>query len=119
MATRKKSKKKSIGSKKRSGRKSPAKPPARKQKTAKKLAERKTVPKKATKRKALAKPSTKKTQSGTGKKSQNQSLGTRSSAFSPETSGSQSGDLQGLSNLENVDSESVDELLEEGNAFEA
>jgi hypothetical protein len=31
----------------------------------------------------------------------------------------QSGDLQGLSNRERADSESVDELLEEGNAFEA
>src|SRR5258708_1229139 len=30
----------------------------------------------------------------------------------------QSGDLQGLSNIEAADSESVDELLEEGNAFE-
>lgn len=27
--------------------------------------------------------------------------------------------MQGLSNLESVDSESVDELVEEGNAFEA
>jgi hypothetical protein len=34
-------------------------------------------------------------------------------------SGGQSGDLQGLSSLEGADSESVDELLEEGNAFEA
>jgi hypothetical protein len=33
--------------------------------------------------------------------------------------GGQSGDLQGLSNVEEADSESVDELLEEGNAFEA
>jgi hypothetical protein len=33
--------------------------------------------------------------------------------------GGQSGDLQGLSNLEGADSESVGELLEEGNAFEA
>jgi hypothetical protein len=33
--------------------------------------------------------------------------------------GGQSGDLQGLSNIEEADSESVDELLEEGNAFEA
>jgi hypothetical protein len=32
---------------------------------------------------------------------------------------SQSGDLQGLSDVEGADSESVDELLEEGNAFEA
>jgi hypothetical protein len=39
--------------------------------------------------------------------------GTRSS------SGGQAGDLQGLSHRESVDSESVDELLEEGNAFEA
>jgi hypothetical protein len=35
------------------------------------------------------------------------------------TSGRQSGDLQGLSSFEGADSESVDELLEEGNAFEA
>jgi hypothetical protein len=34
-------------------------------------------------------------------------------------SGGQSGDLQGLSNREGADSESVDELIEEGNAFEA
>lgn len=34
-------------------------------------------------------------------------------------SGGQSGDLQGLSDLRSADSESVDELLEEGNAFEA
>jgi hypothetical protein len=44
-------------------------------------------------------------------------------AFSREglraRSGGQSGDLQGLSNREGADSESVDELLEEGNAFEA
>jgi hypothetical protein len=35
------------------------------------------------------------------------------------SSGRQSGDLQGLSKYERADSESVDELLEEGNAFEA
>ena len=34
-------------------------------------------------------------------------------------SAGQSGDLQGLSNVAGADSESVDELLEEGNAFEA
>jgi hypothetical protein len=34
-------------------------------------------------------------------------------------SGGQAGDLQGLSDVEGADSESVDELLEEGNAFEA
>ncbi len=35
------------------------------------------------------------------------------------SSGRQSGDLQGLSRAEEADSESVDELLEEGNPFEA
>ena len=34
-------------------------------------------------------------------------------------SGGQSGDLQGLSDVERADSESVGELLEEGNSFEA
>jgi len=34
-------------------------------------------------------------------------------------SGAQSGDLQGLRDIERADSESVDELLEEGNACEA
>jgi hypothetical protein len=34
-------------------------------------------------------------------------------------SAGQSGDLQGLSDVEGADSESVDELVEEGNAFEA
>ena len=34
-------------------------------------------------------------------------------------SGGQSGDLQGLSSAEGAASESVEELLEEGNAFEA
>jgi uncharacterized surface protein with fasciclin (FAS1) repeats len=38
----------------------------------------------------------------------------------PDTvSGRQSGDLQGLSRAEQADSESVDELVEEGNLFEA
>lgn len=34
-------------------------------------------------------------------------------------SAGQSGDLQGLSGIAEADSESVDELVEEGNAFEA
>lgn len=38
----------------------------------------------------------------------------------PESnSAAQAGDLQGLSNVGDADSESVDQLLEEGNAFEA
>lgn len=47
----------------------------------------------------------------------------RVAVFSRDTaashSGEQAGDLQGLSTVESVDSESVDELMEEGNAFEA
>jgi len=50
-----------------------------------------------------------------------QSVGTV--AFALERLGArpdeQSGDLQGLSNVQRADSESVDELLEQGNAFEA
>jgi hypothetical protein len=42
-----------------------------------------------------------------------------SASESRARSGGQSGDLQGLSNVDQADSESVDELLEEGNAFEA
>jgi hypothetical protein len=48
---------------------------------------------------------------------------TNKSRKPPRSSGSprevESGDLQGLSDRERADSESVDELLEEGNAFEA
>jgi hypothetical protein len=58
------------------------------------------------------------------------SLGSRGEGQSVETinlepkglgskSGGQSGALQGLSDIEGASSESVDELLEEGNAFEA
>jgi hypothetical protein len=51
----------------------------------------------------------------------NQSLDVE--AFTPQGSrarlAGQSGDVQGLSNVEGADSESVDELIEEGNAFEA
>jgi hypothetical protein len=51
------------------------------------------------------------------------SQGANTAAFAPEKlrshSGEQSGDLQGLSHTEVADSESVNELLEEGNAFEA
>src|SRR4029077_6111221 len=49
--------------------------------------------------------------------------GVRKSSVESESSrpfgGEQSGDVQGLSNVERADSESVEELLEEGNSFEA
>jgi hypothetical protein len=120
MATRKKTKKKSTRPKKSDGRKLPAQQPAQKKKIPKKSPKRKAVPKKAAaKKKALPKTVSGKTGPGIYRKSRNESRQPDSSAFSRESSGLQSGDLQGLSNVESVDSESVDELLEEGNAFEA
>jgi hypothetical protein len=69
--------------------------------------------KKAVRRKAVAKKATKR----------KPSLGRGQSTFRAHQpaarSAEQSGDLQGLSHSEGVDSESVGELLEEGNAFEA
>jgi hypothetical protein len=85
------------------------------------LAKRKAAPNKAVgKRKVLEKKAISgKTGSGSNRKRRNASKNSGSSALSRESSGLQSGDLQGLSNVESVDSESVDELMEEGNAFEA
>jgi len=97
----------------------PAKQPVQKRRTTKKLAQRKAAPNKATaKKKALAKTTGGKAESGINRKRRkNQQPG--SSPLSRQSSGLQSGDLQGLSNAESVDSESVGELMEEGNAFEA
>jgi hypothetical protein len=89
------------------------------------LAKKKAAPKKAeVKTKAGGKKTTRRKTAGALKKQareKNQSVDTV--AFGLEglgpQSGEQSGDLQGLSNVEGADSESVDELLEEGNAFEA
>ena len=91
----------------------------------KQLAKRKAAPKKAEmKTKAGGKKTTSgETASGLKKQVQGKSQSVDTVAFAPEglgpRSGEQSGDLQGLSNVEAADSESVDELLEEGNAFEA
>jgi hypothetical protein len=91
----------------------------------KKLAKKKAVLKKGTvKAKALGKKTTGAKTAGALKKrvpGPKQSVDTE--AFALEglraRSGTQSGDLQGLSKVEGADSESVEELLEEGNAFEA
>ena|SRR3981189_1914992 len=83
-----------------------------KKKATKKLAKKKAAPKKklALKRAAV------KTKA-IGKKTERAKP---ASAFKkPSRSAVQSGDLQGLSNVEAADSESVGELIEEGNAFEA
>jgi hypothetical protein len=109
MATKNKKKPKQSKSKKKLSRKLTSKKKlAKKVPVAKKTAAKKTAPKK----KALKENTTR------GK-----SQGVDSVVFEPKglgaRSGGQSGDLQGLSNRAGADSESVDELLEEGNAFEA
>ena len=92
-------------------------------KSAKKLAKKSAKKKSATKTKpanrkivsarAASKPKKK-------ARPKNQSVNRVSSRGDRDArSGQLSGDLQGLSNRERADSESVDELLEEGNAFEA
>lgn len=48
-----------------------------------------------------------------------QDLRSRNLISARTTSGGQTGDLQGVSRVQEADSESVDELLEEGNLFEA
>jgi hypothetical protein len=119
MANKKKTKKKPAKSKKKVSKKvvkvvkraTRAKRVVKKATRPKKVAKKKAAPKKAaTKKKAAAKKPPR-TPRG------------RADAFAlnrPQPrDGGESGDLQGLSNVESADSESVDELLEEGNAFEA
>ena len=122
MTTRKKSKQKPLKSKRTAGKTTLAKKPAKKRRNTSKPARKKLAPKKvASKRRAAAKkPSATKSVS----KKQTRARSPRGDAAFSEPgggarSGEQSGDLQGLSRRESVDSESVDELLEEGNAFEA
>jgi hypothetical protein len=125
MASKRKSKKKSTKSNKTAGRKATLakKYLQKKRTTTKKSAKQTAAPNKAVaKKKGLKKTSSGIARAGTERvREKTQQPG--SSAFSRERSGSrsgeQSGDLQGLSDVERADSESVDELLEEGNAFEA
>jgi hypothetical protein len=114
MATKKKTKKKQT--KRTAGKKASSK---------KKLTKKKSSPKKAGA----------KTKAGSKKIAARKTAGQRKRpvrgkreivdevTFTPKGLGSraggQAGDLQGLTNREGADSESVDELLEEGNAFEA
>ena len=91
----------------------------------KKLTKKKAAPRKAeVKTKADGKKITAGKRAGALKKQvrgKSQSVDTE--AFALEglgaRPGEQSGHLQGLSNIQSANSESVDELLEEGNAFEA
>jgi hypothetical protein len=125
MATKKKPKK--VTKSKRAANKTSNK---KKATSAKRASTKKTPKKSAAKKKLTAKkksaPNSRKTRGAGGntqsrparKNSQRQTA-----LFEQDTmglrSGGQSGDLQGLSDVEGADSESVDELLEEGNAFEA
>jgi hypothetical protein len=84
-----------------------------KKKVGKKLAKKKAAPKK---KPALKKAAVK--TKAIGKKTEG-AKPADAALKKPSRSAVQSGDLQGLSNAETVDSESVGELVEEGNAFEA
>lgn len=119
MPAKKKTKKKASSAKKTAGRKAPVKQRAQKRRTPNKRAKKKVPANKASNKREREKPISAKPKSGTSTKSRNKSRRPVSSAISQETSGLQSGDLQGLSHVESADSESVDELMEEGNAFEA
>jgi hypothetical protein len=84
---------------------------------------KRTVRKKATAKKSVRKKATPRKTALKKRRIRGKRLSVASVAFEPEgltaRSGGQSGDLQGLSSTAGADSESVDELLEEGNAFEA
>jgi hypothetical protein len=118
MATKKKTRKKS---KKTSANKAkPAVKLSQKRRSGKKSAKRKITPKKAVaKKKGLKRTVRAKATQAARKKKQGRADLTFSDKLPAPRSSILSGDLQGLSNLESADSESVDELVEEGNAFEA
>jgi hypothetical protein len=124
-----------MATKKKTTKKQSKKKAVPRKKPAKKAAAKKTAPKKAV---VQAKPATKKV---AGKKALATKAGSAKTTGLPKKpvrgkseivdavtfepvglgarSGGQSGDLQGLSNAGRANSESVDELLEEGNSFEA
>ncbi len=122
MAAKKQTRKKQTRSKRTAGKKVMAtkKRVILKKKSAKKKPAQKKAP---VKTKAVGKKTMGvKTVSALKKRVREKSQSVDTVAFSPEgpvaRSGRQSGDLQGLSSVESADSESVGELLEEGNAFE-
>jgi hypothetical protein len=130
MAT-KKTRKKQNKLRKTAAKRKPIKKTAKKKLAAKKkAAPRKKLAKKPAKKaapKAKRKLAVKKTTAtktaAARKRVQGKGQSVNIESFAPEEvrarSAGQSGDLQGLSNTASADSESVDELIEEGNAFEA
>ncbi|SRR6266567_1061797 len=127
MVAKKKTKKRqtksnrTVGNKRMRVKKTAKKKPAMKRKTPRtKLAKKKAAQKRVSvKKKAVGKTVV----SVVKKQVREKGKSVDTEAFLPEEtltrSGRQSGDLQGLSSVQGADSESVDELLEEGNAFEA
>jgi hypothetical protein len=128
MAAKKKTKKQTK-SKRTASNKTPMKKTAKKKLAMKKKAPKKELAKKAAQKKATVKTKAVdkktidvKTATALKKQVRAKSQSVDTVPFSPEGSGArsgQSGDLQGLSNVQGADSQSVNELLEEGNAFEA
>jgi hypothetical protein len=128
MAAKKKTKKQTK-SKRTASNKTPMKKTAKKKLAMKKKAPKKELAKKAAQKKPTVKTKAVdkktidvKTATALKKQVRAKSQSVDTVPFSPEGSGArsgQSGDLQGLSNVQGADSQSVNELLEEGNAFEA
>ncbi len=127
MAAKKKTKKKKRRSNRAAGKKATT---TKKLSKKRRILKRKSTTKKTSQKKAMVKTKAvgkktigAKTVSALKKRVRYKSQNVNSVAFPPErpgaSSGGQSGDLQGLSGIERADSESVDELIEEGNAFEA
>src|SRR5262249_21126938 len=87
--------------------------------SSKKSAKKKATKPRANKKLATSKPKSRKKSERLSTKGQPIESGYPALRQLERPSGRQSGDLQGLSDLERADSESVDELLEEGNTFEA
>jgi hypothetical protein len=96
--------------------------PKKKSAASKKLAVPKSKPAKKSKpaaKKLTGVPAAEATAPKVSRRTQRPSDERSSSMESRTRSAGQSGDLQGLSDVDQADSESVDELVEEGNAFEA
>jgi hypothetical protein len=124
MATKKKSENKSKKAKRSATRKMTSTKKTVEAKLAKKREtfKKKTGRKRAVKTQSVGKKAmARKTAPKKGVRAESQSVDTVAFPLDGQESrpGRQSGDLQGLSSVEGADSESVGELIEEGNAFEA
>jgi hypothetical protein len=130
MATKRKKPAK-IKKKKVMGKKTASKKPLKKKAARKPATKKKSSPRKKATRKTVAisakvkrkKKTAAKTKPALKKRSRPKGQRVESPVLQPQETraraAGQSGALQGLSDIEGADSESVDELLEEGNAFEA